>query len=188
MPVSTDIPSPDREPVGDAADPSDGHGTHSASPALPGFIPPAAAGSGSEAPAGAAPQAPRLPASGERFPPADRLLRRSEFVRVQQQGRRVHTSHFIVLILPGRTDHTRLGVTVGRRVGGAVQRNRIKRLVREVFRRNRALFPSACDVVLVARPGADSLDYGSVQSELERAQSAIERARKQLSAEAVSRP
>jgi ribonuclease P protein component len=119
------------------------------------------------------------------FPRAHRLLRRSEFVRVQQQGRRVHTAHFVMLVLRARgpDSATRLGVTVGRRVGGAVQRNRVKRLVREVFRRNRALFPRDCDVVLVARPGADRLDYATVLSELERAQTAIERAVRQLAAQ-----
>lgn len=118
----------------------------------------------------------------ERFPRSDRLLRRSDFVRVQQQGRRVHADHFIVLMLRGRDGAApaRLGVTVGKRVGGAVERNRAKRLVREVFRRNRDLFPVGCDVVLVARPGADRLDYSSVHAELARIQGAIERVRKQL--------
>ena len=120
---------------------------------------------------------------------ADRLLRRSEFVRVQQRARRVHLAHFVLLLVrSGRRDggtETRLGVTAGRRVGGAVQRNRIKRLVREVFRRNRALFPRECDVVLVARSGADRLDYAAVVSELERVQNAIERTVRQLLAEPI---
>jgi ribonuclease P protein component len=134
---------------------------------------------------------PELPL-GERLPREHRLLRRGEFVRIQQHGRRVHTAHFVVLFLRAVRSAVstgaagpavRLGVTVGRRVGCAVQRNRIKRVVREVFRKNRALFPNGCDVVLVARPGADRLDYSSVVDELVRAQAAIERVRRQWSAE-----
>lgn len=119
------------------------------------------------------------------LPRADRLLRRSEFVRVQQRGRRVHMAHFVLLLLRGRGAGARLGVTAGRRVGGAVQRNRVKRLVREVFRQNRGLFPRECDAVLVARPGADRLDYASVLGEIERAQTAIARAVRLLLAEPI---
>jgi len=138
-----------------------------------------------------APDAAGRPRASCAFPREHRILRRAEFKLVQQKGRRVHTAHFIVLLLKGRARlpaaaqvcWTRLGLTVGRRVGGAVQRNRVKRLVREVFRRNRELFPPDCDVVLVARPGASRLDYDSVLHELERAQSAIERVRRQWLAE-----
>jgi ribonuclease P protein component len=109
--------------------------------------------------------------SGHPFPRSARLLRRSDFVRVQGGGRRVHTPHFVILLAPHVGQ--RLGVTVGRRVGGAARRNRIKRLVREVFRLNRELFPTDCDIVLVARPGAERLDYATVKSEVERAQNAL---------------
>ncbi|HET6332749.1 MAG TPA: ribonuclease P protein component [Polyangiales bacterium] len=115
------------------------------------------------------PKTPALP--GQCFPRTARLLRRSDFVRVQGKGRRVHTPHFVILLVPSATP--RIGVTVGRRVGGATLRNRVKRLVREVFRLNRELFPSDCDIVLVARPGAERLDYATVKSEVERAQSAL---------------
>jgi len=66
---------------------------------------------------------------------------------------------------PGRA---RLGVTVSRRVGDAVVRNRVKRLMREVFRRNPAWFTSGRDYVLVARPLAATLDFTSMSAELER--------------------
>ena len=115
-------------------------------------------------------------ASSQAFPRSARLLRRSDFVRVQAKGLRVHTPHFVILLVAN--EGQRFGVTVGRRVGGAVQRNRVKRLVREVFRRNRRLFPLDCDIVLVARPGAERLDYAAVKSEVERAQSALFRPHK----------
>jgi ribonuclease P protein component len=58
---------------------------------------------------------------------------------------------------------------VTKKVGTAVQRNRIKRVVREVFRRNRQLFPAAHDLVFIAKRGATDIDYGSLLSELEHA-------------------
>jgi len=58
---------------------------------------------------------------------------------------------------------------VTKKVGTAVQRNRIKRVVREVFRRNRQLFPHSHDVVFIAKRGATDIDYDSVLSELHRA-------------------
>lgn len=56
-----------------------------------------------------------------------------------------------------------------KKVGTAVQRNRIKRVVREVFRRNRQLFPRSHDLVFIAKRGATDIDYGSLLSEVQRA-------------------
>ena len=112
--------------------------------------------------------------SAQTFPRVDRLLRRAEFLRVQREGKRVHTPHFVVMVLPAARQ--RLGVTVTRRVAGAVGRNRIRRLAREVFRRERALFPARSDLVLVARGGADQLDYAALRDELARVRTAMARA------------
>ena len=54
-----------------------------------------------------------------------------------------------------------------KKVGTAVQRNRIKRMVREVFRRNRSLFPPAHDLVFIAKRGAPGIDYHSLLQELQ---------------------
>ena len=102
--------------------------------------------------------------SDQRLPKAHRLRARGEFLAVQREGARVHTKHFVVLLRP--SEQQRFGVTVTKRVAGAVGRNRIKRVAREVFRKNRELFPPHCDIVLVARKGADALDYARVQAEL----------------------
>ncbi len=107
------------------------------------------------------------------LPRAHRLRKRADFLRVQSRGRKVHAPHFILLVLPGETQA--LGVTVTRKVAGAVGRNRIKRLCREVFRLNRELFPAACTVVVVARAGADKLDYAAVRAEVAQASAALQR-------------
>ena len=112
--------------------------------------------------------------SGECLPRADRILSRADYLRTQHDGRRVHTPHFLIMVrCAGRQ---RLGVTVTRKTAGAVGRNRIRRLAREVFRRNRALFPPDCELVLLARAGADQLDYATLQAELTAARAALSRA------------
>ena len=108
----------------------------------------------------------------ERFPASHRLRRRAEFLRVQREGRRVHTRHFVLVVLPGpdRRGLRRLGITVTKKVAGAVGRNRVKRVVREVFRRNRHLFPAGCDVVVIAKSGAPLLGYDDVKAEIAQVQ------------------
>ena len=105
----------------------------------------------------------------ESFRPSERLRKRSEFLRVQGEGRKVSTPHFLLFVLSGPAEGARLGITVSKKVGGATERNRIKRLVREVFRRNKSLFPSHRDVVVVAKQAAGDLDYVGVLDELRQA-------------------
>ena len=105
----------------------------------------------------------------QRFRPRDRLKRRYEFRQTQLSGRRIHTPHFLIVVQPNALQNTRLGITVTKKVGTAVQRNRIKRVVREVFRRNRGLFPGSHDVVFIAKRGANDIDYRSLLNELRRA-------------------
>jgi ribonuclease P protein component len=105
---------------------------------------------------------------GHRFSGADRLKKRYEFRRVQLSGRRIHTPHFLIVVQPNAFDNTRLGITVTKKVGSAVQRNRIKRVVREVFRQNRSLFPASHDVVFIAKRNAAGVTYDHVLEELHR--------------------
>ena len=105
----------------------------------------------------------------QRFQRVDRLKKRYEFKRAQLSGRRIHTPHFLIVVLPNAVQNTRLGITVTKKVGTAVQRNRIKRVVREVFRRNRELFPASHDLVFIAKRGATEIDYSSLLEEIGRA-------------------
>ena len=95
------------------------------------------------------------------FRRGDRLLRPSEFSRVGREGRRVARPAFVLLVWPrtpgGSGPPQRLGITMSRKVGGAVVRNRIKRRVREWFRRSRPKLRSGIDVVVIGRSAAAGL-------------------------------
>ena len=99
----------------------------------------------------------------ERFPRAVRVRRRSEYLAIQNRGRRVSGPHLMVFATAGSG---RLGLTVSRKVGGAVSRNRVKRWLRECYRRHRAAVPATLDVVVVARPGAAGAGYAALCGEL----------------------
>lgn len=100
------------------------------------------------------------------FKKADRILKRSEFVYLSRHGRKLQNDVFIVVVLPGRTDRSRLGITVTRKVGKAVKRNRIKRLVREFFRLREFQQTAVWDINIIAKKGAAELPSNLIFSAL----------------------
>jgi ribonuclease P protein component len=88
-----------------------------------------------------------------------RLSRSGEFERVYREGRSHATRHLVVYAFPrGEDDEPpRLGVSVGRKLGGAVERNRVKRLLREAFWATADELAPGHDFVIVARPPAGEL-------------------------------
>lgn len=87
-----------------------------------------------------------------------RLSRSADFDRVYRQGRAQSNRFFVVHSFPRTAGEApRLGLSVSRKVGGAVDRNRVKRLLREAFDLERSDGPAAHDVVVVARPEAKGL-------------------------------
>ncbi len=95
------------------------------------------------------------------FERADRLVRPEEFAYVLQHGRRLRMGAFLLVVAErvneGGGARTRLGITVSRRVGRAVVRNRLKRRIREWFRHERARIQGNLDIVVVARQAAAGL-------------------------------
>ena len=102
----------------------------------------------------------------QRLTKAERLRKRREFLAIQRTGRRYYCRLFIVIWASGQNPWPRLGVTVSRKVGKAVKRNRAKRLIREAFRRNKAILPPATDIVIVASPAMVDASFDEVQAEL----------------------
>jgi ribonuclease P protein component len=92
-------------------------------------------------------------------PKRGRLSRSAEFERVYRQGRSHGNRHLVLYTFPRESaaDGPRLGLSVSRKVGGAVDRNRVKRLLREAFADVQDRLPADHDVVVVARPQAKEL-------------------------------
>lgn len=106
------------------------------------------------------------PIPSQRLRKAERLLQRPDFLRVQGSGQKVVTPHFLWFGCSSTAGSLRFGVTVSKRVGTAVVRNRIKRLLREAFRHHKALFASGLDVVAIARSESAMVAWPTVQREL----------------------
>jgi len=102
---------------------------------------------------------------GEAFPKSRRLRARHEFLRAKARGRKVHTAHLIALVLPSPSGERRLGITVSSKVGNSVERNLVKRRLREIFRRRCDALPEAIDLVLIAKAGAPEVDAAGLLSE-----------------------
>jgi ribonuclease P protein component len=103
------------------------------------------------------------------FAAADRLHRSAEFLRLQRNGVRFQSPHFVLYAgnLDAEPERSRLGITVSRRIGNSVVRNRVKRRVREVFRKvMRAELPPRTSIVVIARGGAGALASGEIGDEL----------------------
>lgn len=118
-----------------------------------------------------------------RFGPRVRLRARGEFTLVQKQGRRVATTYMTVLALPNALDHDRLGIIASRRLGGAVVRNRAKRRVREIFRRQHpdAGSPKGArplDLVVIPRRELANAPFAVVESDFIGALGRLDRARR----------
>lgn len=121
-------------------------------------------------PAGAA-----MPAA--RFRKTQRVRRRGEFQAVFDRGVRIHGRYLTLLMAPASGSLTRLGLVASKKLGGAVSRNRAKRLIREVFRHTPPRAGRPVDVLVIPRRELLEAPYESLQDDF---QSACRRAAARL--------
>ncbi|MCA9066238.1 MAG: ribonuclease P protein component, partial [Planctomycetaceae bacterium] len=103
-----------------------------------------------------------------RFRPYQHLRRATDIRRVFDEGRKRSDSHLLIFAMENGFPYTRIALSVSRRHGGAVQRNRKKRLLREAFRQLQQQLPVGLDLVLIPRHRSDSslADYSTSLSRL----------------------
>lgn len=99
------------------------------------------------------------------FPRYLRLLNFKDFVNLNRLGQRIHTEHFTLIFGQNGLGINRLGITVSKKIGNAVKRNKVKRLIREWFRLHNYDFPQGYDIVIVAKNGAHGLNLWKIKEE-----------------------
>ena len=115
----------------------------------------------------------KVTAAGSKFPKSRRLLKHSDFQRVYQNGRRQFTGNVTVFYLrregPERGAGPRVGLTVGKVLGGSVERNRIRRRMREAVRLCGPACQDPVDIVFNPRKGVLTLPFAALVDEVARA-------------------
>jgi ribonuclease P protein component len=99
----------------------------------------------------------------QRFRKHERLTAPADFRRCYRQGQRLRTSYFIVYAYRRGAGAVRLGLAVGKAIGSAVVRNRVKRRLRELFRRHKASVPEGYDLFVRATPPSATASFAELK-------------------------
>ncbi len=101
------------------------------------------------------------------FRKTEKILKRTDYLAIQQRGLRSYTRNFVVVKRRNKTGVNRLGISVSKRAGSAVKRNRLKRLIREFFRLHKNTITGSQDFIIIAKKGIPhTLTYRDVCQEL----------------------
>ncbi|MDP8256915.1 MAG: ribonuclease P protein component [Candidatus Alcyoniella australis] len=89
-----------------------------------------------------------------------------EYRQADDEGTRYRSDRLFLIVRPNSLDLRRLGLVVSRRVGNAVERNKVKRWIRETFRNDKQRFPDHCDLVVIVRGGWSFQGFADLRDEL----------------------
>ena len=107
--------------------------------------------------------------STKRVSPYEKIRKRSEYLEVQSIGRRFGQPRLLIMYTPSNcgqgTGKNKFGITVSRRVGNAVVRNRVKRRIREVIRHHSASLCGSWKIVVIARTRASNASFHSLEKD-----------------------
>ncbi len=114
----------------------------------------------------------------ERLAPRERIKKSREFGALYRGGNRARGAHFSLIYRFTDLPYSRLAVVVSKKVGNAVERNKVKRWTREVFRRNKGVLARPTDILFLARPGVLGLGWTAFKADLLRALKELKTAKK----------
>jgi len=100
------------------------------------------------------------------FSRASRLRSRKLFLDIYRRGLRVSGQHVVVFAVAGATGQSRLGITATKKLGHAVERNRVKRIIREIFRQRRYVAGGPLDLVVNVKPTARDRSHAQLAADL----------------------
>ena len=89
-----------------------------------------------------------------------------EFQRVVERGERKTLRTITVYMLPTRSEETRIGISISKRIGNSVKRNKLKRRMREVIKENAPRLPAGMDIVIVARRGPSEASFQEIREDI----------------------
>jgi len=99
----------------------------------------------------------------EGFSKKERLKKKKEFEKVFKTGKKLWIGSLLLMIFKkNELGYRRLGVVVSRKIRKATQRNKVKRWIREVFRRNKEIFPESSDIIIIPHPNCVNSSYWEI--------------------------
>ena len=94
-----------------------------------------------------------------KFTKQNHLKNRKDFERVYTEGKQINSKYFVCFVLKNNTSSSRLGLTVSKKIGMAVIRNRVKRILREIFRLNKNIFKEPVDIIINVKKNIVDADF-----------------------------
>lgn len=104
--------------------------------------------------------------SGNHFTKEDRIRKSADYRILSKKGKRFYSDFFIFVSRKNQFLRSRLGITVSKKVGKAVDRNRIKRIIREYFRLNKSFLPGRLDINIIAKQATGEVGRNKIRDDL----------------------
>ncbi|MGB8951937.1 MAG: ribonuclease P protein component [Candidatus Aminicenantales bacterium] len=101
----------------------------------------------------------------ETLSPRERITKKKDFSAIYKKGRWYRGYYFHLVCLPNSLAFSRMAVVASKKVGNAVTRSRIKRVIRELFRRNKELLTSPLDIIFIAKKNIQNSDWEKVRDQ-----------------------